>query len=440
MSLLGRVEAATGTASLRAATSQRTLDDLRSQVQVYVSVDDIASIMVSNPQLARNELKSACRQVFESPFWAETPNDEKQALEKGLLDEVFGFGPLQPFLDDESVTEIMVNGPQSVFFEREGCLYPCSRVFSDENQLRALVDRILGPLGRRVDESSPMVNARLPQGHRVHAIIPPIALDGPILTIRKFTRRVMTLEDMVQGGSFDQTILQFLKWAVRMRKSIAVSGGTGSGKTTLLNALSCALPLDERIITIEDSAELRFLEHPHVVRLEARTRNAEGLGEVGIRELVINALRMRPDRIVVGECRGDEAIDMLQAMNTGHDGSMTTLHANSTRDAVSRLTTMVRYSVDLPVDVIEANIASALDVVVQTSRSLEGRRFVSEISEFCFNEKTRMCEVVPLFVREGTWNAGKWLRAPEWLSGVCQRDIARDEEVNRWLRQTSLQR
>ncbi len=252
-----------------------------------------------------------------------------------------------------------------------------------------------------------MVNARLGSGHRVHAIISPLSLDGTILTIRKFAEHVITLEEMTTMNSLDEKLLKFLTWAVLMRKNIAVSGGTGSGKTTLLNALSCKISHRERVITIEDSAELRFLEHPHVIRLEARPRNAEGTGEVTIRDLVINALRMRPDRIVVGECRGAEALDMLQAMNTGHDGSLTTLHANSPKETISRLTTMVRYAAELPVDVIENYIASAIDLVVQTSRGVDGSRYISDVVAFNFNEDNKKCEVQQLFYRGPFDRSGK---------------------------------
>ena len=371
--MMSRVRAAGEAGALGALQGPSCdLEALKAQVLTLVSADDIAVMMAANPNRARSELKSACRQVFEDVAWSTVPREERQRLADELVDAVLGFGPLEGLLADDAVTEIMVNGPHDVFFEREGRLFRSEARFSDEAQLRALIDRMLGPLGRRVDEASPMANARLPQGHRVHVIIPPLAVDGPVLTIRKFASRVMTLGDMMETGSFGATVGSCLTWAVRARKSIAVSGGTGSGKTTLLNALSCVLPRDERIVTIEDSAELRFLEHPHVVRLEARPRSVEGTGEVTIRDLVINALRMRPDRIVVGECRGAEALDMLQAMNTGHDGSLTTLHANSPSDVVSRLTTMVRYAADLPVDVVESNVASAFDAVVQTARSLDG--------------------------------------------------------------------
>ena len=433
MSLLERVERAGNGACLREGTEAALgLDALKEQVQAIVSADEVAALQAENPGRARSEVRSACRRVFEGLAWAGVAVEQRARLEGELLDAVFGFGPLEGLLADDAVTEIMVNGPQSVFFERDGRLFRSEQRFADEGQLRALVDRVLGPLGRRIDESSPMVNARLPQGHRVHVVIPPLALDGPVLTIRKFARRVMTLADMQALGSFDGAMRQFLTWAVRARKSVAVSGGTGSGKTTLLNALSCAIPHEERIITIEDSAELRFLEHPHVVRLEARPRNAEGLGEVTIRDLVTNALRMRPDRIVVGECRGAEALDMLQAMNTGHDGSLTTLHANSPEESVARLMTMVRYGADLPVDVIEANAASAFDVVVQTSRALSGRRCVTHVSELVYDQRARACSVRTLFERRSPEEAGSWQALPDWVDDLPETIGLDGEEVLEW--------
>lgn len=435
MSLLERVQQAGNGAGPRdGLRSALGLDALRDQVQALVSADEVAALQAENPERARNEVRSACRRVFEGPDWAAVSPERRARLEGELVDAVFGFGPLEGLLADDTVTEVMVNGPRNVFFERDGRLFRSDRAFDDEGQLRALIDRVLGPLGRRIDESSPMVNARLPQGHRVHAVIPPLALDGSALTIRKFARRVMTLEDMEAGGSFDAAMRTFLVWAVRARKSVAVSGGTGSGKTTLLNALSCVIPHEERIITIEDSAELRFLEHPHVVRLEARSRNAEGLGEVTIRDLVTNALRMRPDRIVVGECRGAEALDMLQAMNTGHDGSLTTLHANSPEESVARLTTMVRYGADLPVDVIEANIASAIDVVVQMARALDGSRRIAEVVALSFDRDSRRCVAEPLFKRGETKDCGRWSAAPSWTADLPARGCAGPGEVEAWMR------
>ncbi len=357
---------------------------------------------------------------------------EQEALADTLVDSMLGFGPLEPFLADESITEIMVNGSRSLFYEREGVLHRSEFCFASDDEVRMLIDRIIGPLGRRIDESSPMVNARLAQGHRVNAIVPPLALDGPMLTIRTFSSRVITLQDMVESGSVEWSVQRLLIWAVRARKSIAVSGGTGSGKTTLLNALSCHVPPDERIITIEDSAELRFLEHPHVVRLEARPRNAEGVGEVTIRDLVANALRMRPDRIIVGECRGGEALDMLSAMNTGHEGSLTTLHANSPKEAISRLVTMVRFVADLPVDAIESQIASAFDLIVQTARGADGSRMVSQIAVISPGESIRECIVAPIYQRDICGGAGMWLSAPEWVGDLVKLGIATDKEVQSW--------
>ena len=277
-----------------------------------------------------------------------------------------------------------------------------------------------------------MVNARLPQGHRVNAVVPPIAPDGPVVTIRKFTSHVITLDEMERSGSVEPRVRSFLTWAVRARKSIAVVGGTGSGKTTLLNALSCEISHDERIVTIEDSLELRFLEHPHVVRMEARPRNAEGAGEVTIRDLVANALRMRPDRIVVGECRGAEALDMLQAMNTGHDGSLTTLHANSPAESIARLETMVRYEADLPIDVIEANIATAIDLIVQTRRAMDGSRRVTDIVTLSFDRTAGRCETHPVYGWDAHGGQGAWLSVPDWIEGLPEMGLAEEEEVAAW--------
>ena len=328
MTLMERVRAAEAEGSPFGAAGRRwMLDELKEEVARLVPGDMIARLSAENPRRARSELKSACMKVFATGRWAHRSVESKERLVVELLDTVFGLGPLQPYIDDPAVTEVMVNGTSSIYVERAGTLERVAPMFSDVAHVRALIDRILAPLGRRVDESSPMVDARLPSGHRVNVVIPPLAVDGPAITIRKFTERAMTLEQMQEMGSFDARVTQLLMWAVQARKNVAVCGGTGSGKTTLLNALSCTISPLERIVTIEDSAELRFTEHPHVVRMEARPRNAEGVGEVTIRDLVRNALRMRPDRIIVGECRGAEALDMLQAMNTGHDGSLTTLHA-----------------------------------------------------------------------------------------------------------------
>ena len=434
MSLASRVQDAGGATTAPAASAPGGYESLKAQVIGMVSADRIAALAKSSPAQARSELKGACRIVLEGPAWVLSGAKEREELTGRLLDEVLGFGPLEGLLADGEVTEIMVNGPYDIFCERRGVLYPTGCAFADEAHMRSVIDRILGPLGRRVDELTPMVDARLPEGHRVNVVLPPLAPDGPLITIRKFPERTLSLADMQGSGSMDVYVRAFLTWAVRLRKSIAVSGGTGSGKTTLLNALSCEISPAERIVTIEDSAELRFDEHPHVVRLEARPGSSEGVGEVTIRDLVRNALRMRPDRIVVGECRGGEALDMLQAMLTGHDGSMTTLHANSPADAVQRLTTMVRFAVDLPVDVIHRNIASAFDVVVQIARSPDGRRYVQAIGEAAFDEGSRSCVVRPLYQRKDASRKGLWLGAPPWLSECALEGIASEREVTSWRR------
>ena len=412
--------------------TENRVTKLRSQVEHMLNVDELATLRLANPELARNEVRSACRRAFERPEWTGIGGKELRKLVDRLLDLLFGMGVIEDLIADPEITEVMVNGPDKVFFERNGVIEPTEYSFSDEAELRALIDRILGPLGRRIDEASPMVNARLPQGHRVNVVVPPIAIDGPAVTIRKFREHVITLAEMESYGSLAPGVRAFLSWAVKARKSIAISGGTGSGKTTLLNALSCEIPPEERIVTIEDSAELRFHEHPHVVRLEARPRNAEGTGEVTIRDLVINSLRMRPDRIVVGEVRGSEAQDMLQAMITGHDGSLTTLHANAPTEAITRLSTMVRYGADLPVDVIERTIASAIDLVVQTQRLATGERMVTQIVSFAFDEALGRCVVVPIFNRESFQDLGTWERCPEWVEAIAQNHQVHPEEVVEW--------
>ncbi len=333
-----------------------------------------------DPARARSELRPAVEAALnvEEPGDLATP--ERETIIDEILDDVVGLGPLQPLIEDDTVTEIMVNGCRSAFFERGGVLYPIEHAFEDDEQIRVLIDRIISPLGRRIDERSPIVNARLKTGYRVNAVIPPVAIDGPILTIRKFSDRICSLDELVGLGSLPLWYAQLLSCAVSLRQDLAVAGGTGSGKTTLLNALSCEISTGERIVTIEDSAELKFAHHPHVVRLEAREASIEGEGAVTIRDLVTNALRMRPDRIVVGEVRGAECCDMLQAMNTGHDGSLTTLHAGTEQETVVRLTLLARYGIDLPSELIEEQIAMALDGIVMSERHADGRRFVSSYS------------------------------------------------------------
>lgn len=306
---------------------------------------------------------------------------ERGRLLEQIVSEILGFGPLEPLLADETITEIMVNGPRHIFIERKGKIEPTNITFESDDHVLRIIDRIVAPLGRRVDESSPYVDARLPDGSRVNVVIPPLSLVGPIITIRKFFKIPLTIEDLIANGTLTEETVEFLKACVQARVNTLVSGGTGSGKTTLLNILSQYIPHDERIVTIENAAELQ-LRQEHVITLESRLPNIEGRGEVTIRDLVINSLRMRPDRIIVGEVRGSEALDMLQAMNTGHEGSMTTLHANNTRDALARMETMVLMAgMDLPHRAIREQIASAIELVIQQSRMRDGSRKVVSISE-----------------------------------------------------------
>jgi pilus assembly protein CpaF len=313
----------------------------------------------------------------ESPL---SPSDRAE-LEREIAADILGYGPLEPFLQDASVTEVMVNGYDQLYIERAGRIEATDATFVDDAHLLRIIDRIVSQVGRRIDEASPMVDARLPDGSRVNAIIPPLALGGPTLTIRKFARNALTLDDLVGLGTLDDQTADFLAQCVRGKLNILISGGTGTGKTTLLNAVSAYIPGDERIITVEDAAELRLLQR-HVVPLESRPPNVEGEGEVRIRDLVRNALRMRPDRIIVGEVRGAESLDMLQAMNTGHDGSLTTIHANSARDALHRLEMLVLMAgIELPVKAIREQIAGGFDLLVHIGRLVDGSRRVTQITE-----------------------------------------------------------
>ena len=329
----------------------------------------------------RHEAREAIERIMASGAIALPRHVDQARFVTEMTAEIMGYGPIEPFLADESVSEVMVNGPNQIYIERQGRLTSVPTQFINNDSLMRVIERIVSPLGRRIDEGVPMVDARLPDGSRVNAIIPPLSLIGPVLTIRKFSKQRFTMERLVDMGSLTREMAEFLQLCVRYRKNILVSGGTGSGKTTFLNALSASIPAAERIVTIEDAAELR-LAQPHVISLEARPANVEGRGEIAIRELVRNALRMRPDRIIVGECRGGEALDMLQAMNTGHDGSLTTGHANSPRDLLSRLEVMVLMAgMDLPVRAIREQISSAVDIIVQQTRFADGRRRVTSIVE-----------------------------------------------------------
>jgi pilus assembly protein CpaF len=323
------------------------------------------------------------RAVTEQLALDRTPltREERRQITKEITDDILGYGPLEPFLHDDTVTEVMVNGPDSIYIERAGKIQRTAAAFLDDAHLMRIIDKIVSTVGRRVDESSPMVDARLPDGSRVNAIIPPLSLKGPTLTIRKFSRDPYTMDDLIEFGTLTPKAAQFLNACVHGKLNILISGGTGTGKTTTLNAMSAFISNAERIVTIEDAAELQ-LQQEHVLTLEARPPNIEGQGEIRIRELVRNSLRMRPDRIIVGEVRGPETLDMLQAMNTGHEGSLTTIHANSPRDALSRLETLVMTAgVELPHRAIREQIASAFDLLIQISRLVDGSRRITHVSE-----------------------------------------------------------
>lgn len=309
------------------------------------------------------------------------PDHVRERIFKDVLDEIVGFGPLQPLLDDNEISEIMVNGPNLVYIERKGKITKTDVHFDNDDQILKIIDRIILPLGRNIDADNPTVDARLPDGSRVNAVIPPVAIDGPNITIRKFEKGKLSVNQLIEYKSLTRNMADFIRACVISRLNIIISGGTGSGKTTLLNVLSSFIPSEERIVTIEDAAELK-LQQEHVVRMETKPPNSEGKNQVAIRDLVRNSLRMRPDRIIVGEVRGGEALDMLQAMNTGHDGSLTTLHANTPRDAISRLETMCLMSgMDLPIKVLREQIAAAIDLIVQQSRLRDGSRKVTSITE-----------------------------------------------------------
>ncbi len=335
--------------------------------------------MALDPEAMRERVTAEIRTALASETGLS--RDDRERLTSEIADDILGYGPLERLLDDDSITEIMVNGPNEIWIERQGRLYETTVRFTDESHLRRIINRIVAQVGRRIDESSPMVDARLMDGSRVNAIIPPLSLSGPLLTIRKFSRRRLTVEDMISIGTLSEDAVDFLAFCVVAELNILISGGTGTGKTTLLNALSASIPEADRIITIEDAAELQ-LQQQHVVRLEARPKNIEGEGEVPIRTLVRNSLRMRPDRIIVGEVRGAEALDMLQAMNTGHDGSMSTVHANSPRDALHRVETMVLMAgLELPSVAIRQQTSSALDLIIHLDRLDDGSRRVTHITE-----------------------------------------------------------
>ncbi len=379
-------------------------DELRKLKQwlisrVSTSFDDPGTI--SNNESTRREVQTRLVEALATTRLP-LPESLKAELLREITNEFFGFGPIQPLLEDPDITEVMVNGPHHIYVERAGKLSLTTVHFDDNEHVRRIIDRIILPLGRRVDQDTPLVDARLPDGSRVNAVIPPVAIDGPSITIRKFSRKRLTVEDLINYGSMTPNIAEFLKACIVSRLNVVVSGGTGSGKTTLLNVLSGFIPSDERIVTIEDAAELQ-LNQEHIVRLESKKANLDGRGEVSIRELVRNALRMRPERIIVGECRGGEALDMLQAMNTGHDGSLTTLHANAPRDACSRLETMcLMAGLDFPLKVVREQIASAVELIVQQSRLRDGTRRITQVTEVAGMEgDTIVLQDIFKFTEEG---------------------------------------
>lgn len=436
MSVMERVRRVTAETSVRTSPvlsrRQGMVRTVKRHAMERVGYDEMTRLVADEDvDHARSELRPAVEAVVNAQDMLELDPATREEMVDGILDDIVGLGPLQPLIEDDSVTEIMVNGCHSSFFERGGTLHPMENLFESDEQIRILIDRIIAPLGRRIDERSPLVNARLKNGYRVNAVIPPIAIDGPALTIRKFSDRITSLRELVELGSLPEWYACLLSCAVALRQDLAVVGGTGSGKTTLLNALSTEIPIGERIVTIEDSAELKFARHPHVVRLEAREASIEGEGAVTIRDLVANSLRMRPDRIVVGEVRGGEAIDMLSAMQTGHDGSLTTLHAGSEEEAVVRLTLLARYGINLPSELIEEQIALALDGIVMSERRPDGRRFVSSYSGVSRAAEggVKLERYVTFDRASASWTLEK---EPPFIAAALDAGALTEKEVEQW--------
>ncbi len=384
MSLYKRLQEVSPEAAHNGSISRRdpVLDELRQKIHNHL-IDELGPVLYDR-RLSEDEMRRKVQEHLQSALAIERAPlsaADKAQLIQDVSDDILGYGPIDRFLSDEDISEVMVNGPDSVFVERRGRIEKTTASFVDETHLRRIIDKIVGQVGRRIDESSPLCDARLPDGSRVNAVVHPLAIGGPFLTIRKFSKDPLQIDDLIRFGSLDAKSARFLEACVRGRLNIIVSGGTGTGKTTTLNVLSGFIPSDERIVTIEDAKELQ-LHQEHVLSLEARPPNIEGKGQVTIRDLVRNALRMRPDRIVVGECRAGEALDMLQAMNTGHDGSITTVHSNSPRDTLSRIETMTLMAgFDLPIRAIREQMASALDCIVHLTRLRDGTRRITYITE-----------------------------------------------------------
>ena len=417
--------------------SKDVMDELKTRIQNRLISELDAPVSLTNILQIRQRIQDAFENIIAQEDIV-ISRLERQRLLSRIAAEIIGLGPLEPLLQDDDVSEIMVNGSNQVYVERHGRLEKTSVTFTGDDHVRRIIDRIIAPLGRRCDESSPMVDARLPDGSRVNAIVPPLSLVGPCVTIRKFSRVPLTVDDLIDSGSLTRDVAEFLRACVAARLNVVVAGGTGSGKTTLLNVLSSFIPEDERIITVEDAAELQ-LRQDHVITLETRKVNIEGRGEVTIRDLVINCLRMRPDRIVVGECRGGEALDMLVAMNTGHDGSLTTLHSNNPRDTLVRLETMVLMAgVDLPLKAIREQIRSAIHLIVFAERLRDGSRRVTYVSELrgMEDDEIKLADLF-VFAQERIENRRVIgaLRAtgtvPDWLARIRAAGIHVDEKMFR---------
>ncbi len=415
-----------------AARDEETFNDIKARVQNRLIGELDPRADLRDKAKVRKQVEEAFNSILDSESIVMS-RAERAKLFESIEADIIGLGPLEQLLSDEDISEIMVNGPKRIYIERKGKLIRTDITFANDDHVLRIIDRIVAPLGRRIDESSPMVDARLQDGSRVNAVIRPLALNGPTLTIRKFRKNPLSIKDLVRYGSMSQEMADFLEACVKARLNIVVAGGTGSGKTTLLNVLSSFIPEDERIITVENAAELQLIQD-HVVTLESRPPNVEGRGEVSIRDLVINCLRMRPERIVVGECRGGETLDMLQAMNTGHDGSMTTIHANSPRDGIGRIETMcLMAGMDLPARAIREQIVSAVHIFVQQSRLQDGSRRVTQITEVSGMEgDVVVLQDIFVFEQTGLDERGKivgTLRA----TGVRPKFIEKFESMNIFL-------